>query len=323
MKRYFLFSAFIFCISAINGQIPQNSYHVINKVVVNNSDNQLTKLAFILPLAQSNPYQTVTHVNYHNGEKLDIPGSDDCYIRWIFTDHLPGMNQSKETYYEFDVTLNAVNIDFSKITTIYPYSKTSDIFRWYTGASGEYVDPKNHLISRVGDSIWSQSIDVLDYARRSYEWVASHYQYLNPYTGLHTLQDILNAGGGDCGNLTSIYVSLLRNKEIPARHIVTVRPDGVYHVWADFYLEKYGWVPVDVTYKNSNPKGDFFGKYDGSGIVMTKNVWLPVDKGNGETYYADILQSYTLWMWTNNIGGSRLTSSHNVLSTQYQMSSAD
>ena len=48
-------------------------------------------------------------------------------------------------------------------------------------------------------------------------------------------------------------------------------------MWAEFYLENYGWIPVDVTYKNLNPTGDFFGKYDGNGIVVTREVELLMD----------------------------------------------
>ncbi|UQT32617.1 transglutaminase-like domain-containing protein [Parabacteroides distasonis] len=47
----------------------------------------------------------------------------------------------------------------------------------------------------------------------------------------------------------------MRAKKIPAKHIVTVRPDGSHHVWADFYLERYGWIPVDVNARLVDPRG--------------------------------------------------------------------
>ena len=111
--------------------------------------------------------------------------------------------------------------------------------------------------------------DVLDYARRCYEYTAANYRYLNANTGLHTLSDNLKNGGGDCGNLSAIYLSLLRNKEIPARPVVCIRPDGSFHVWSEFYLEVYGWIPVDVTYKNSDMRGNYFGVYPGDCIVVS------------------------------------------------------
>lgn len=312
--KSFLFSIFLIGSVCIQAQTNQYTYRVNNKIVVDHISDQITRMAIIMPLAQTNQYQTVNNVKVYDGEKVPIPGSDDAYIRWTLTDLT--QKPTTEIYYDFDVTLHAINFDFSKIEIIYPYDTTSENYSWYVGQSGAYVDPNNPEIQRIGGAIWWQSSDILDYARRCYEYVAANYKYINPFTGLHTLKDILEAGGGDCGNLSSIFISLLRYKKIPARHIVTVRPDGVYHVWSDFYLEKYGWVPVDVTFKNSDPKGDYFGKFDGNGIVMTKEVWIPIDKGNGQTYYSDILQGYNMWIWSNQ--GSPIHSSHKLTSIQLQ-----
>ena len=316
MKKLLLFICIPMSMNNVNAQLSQTDYHVRSKVTVGNVDNQLTKLIIILPLAQSNQYQTVSNLSIYGGIIADIPETDDTYIRWTFTSDLPAAGESKETFYDFDVRLNSVNFDFSQVTTIYPYNTSSDTYLWYTGTSGVYVDPYNPTIQNIGDSLWLLSSDIVDYARRCYEYVAANYLYLNPNTGIHPLQDILNAGGGDCGNLTSIYVSLLRHKNIPSRHVVTVRPDNSYHVWADFYLENYGWVPVDVTYKNINPSGDFFGKYDGNGIIMTKEVWLFMDRGDGYTYYDVSLQNFDWWYWYSS-GGNNISSSYNLSSTAF------
>lgn len=313
MKVFLFFSVFLVGSVGIHAQNNQYTYHVNNKIVVNNINDQITRMAIIMPLAQTNQYQTVNNVKVYDGERVPIPGSDDVYIRWTLTEL--AQKPSAEIFYDFDVTLHAIHFDFSQITSLVPYDTTSENYTWYVGQSGAYVDPNNAEIRRIGSAIWWQSSDILDYARRCYEYVASNYKYINPFTGLHTLQEILDAGGGDCGNLSSVFISLLRYKKIPARHIVTVRPDGVYHVWSDFYLEKYGWVPVDVTFKNSDPKGDYFGKFDGNGIVMTKEVWVPLDKGNGQTYYSDILQGYNMWIWSNQ--GPSLQTSHKLTTIQF------
>jgi len=297
---------------AADAQTPRFSYHIKNRTIVTNGDHQLTRMVIIMPLAQTNQYQTVSNVNLNGGEVVSVPKTDDTYVRWTYTDNLPVTNQSREIFYDFDVTLNMVQFDFSRITELYPYDTTSKNYRWYTGKSGHFVDPDYPTIRETGDRLWAKSSDILDYARKCYEYVASNYKYLNPLTGLHPLPELLTKGGGDCGNLSSIFVSLLRYKKIPARHVVTVRPDGSYHVWADFFLEKYGWIPVDVTYKNSDPFGEYFGKYDGNGIVMTTDVCLPIDKGNGEIYVSDILQNYNWWIWYNK--GSRFELTHKLTS---------
>ncbi len=271
-------------------------YGIRMNVIISNKGATLTRLVVVIPLAQTNQYQDVQNVNLFSGTKVAIPKTDDFFIRWIYTKSVPSTGQKKESYYDFDVTLHPYNFNFSQVTTIPAYDTKSNIYLWYTGGSGDLIDPRNSTIMSIGKSLWGQSSDIIDYARRCYEYVAKNYKYKNPNTGLHSLKEILAAGGGDCGNLSSIYISLLRYKDIPSRHIVTVRPNGSFHVWADFYIQNYGWVPVDVTSKNSNPNGDFFGKYDGNGIVFTKEVWLQLNIGDQKQYCA-LLQSYAWWFW--------------------------
>ncbi len=100
------------------------------------------------------------------------------------------------------------------------------------------------------------------------------FDYLDPISGFHPLETILVKGGGDCGNLFTVFITLLRMKGIPARHIVGFRPDNSLHVWSDFYLENYGWIPVDVTYKQSDPTGDYFGDilFKNNGFILHRGI---------------------------------------------------
>ena len=301
-------------LALIPGTTGAAAYHVIKKVTVTNSSATLTRLTVIMPLAQTCQYQTVANVSVNTGTVLEVPRTEpaDRYVRWSITSGLPGPGQQKEFSCEFDVMLLPYNFDFSGLSAVNPYDSASNLFQWYTAVSGSYVDPQNAVIRRVGDSLWVRSSDIVDYARRCYDYVAWAYGYLNPNTGLHTLADILSAGGGDCGNLSSIWVSLLRYRKIPARHVVTVRPNATFHVWSEFYLEGYGWIPVDVTAEQSNPAGDYFGRYDGNGIVMNHGVYLELALGNGSTYYAPLLQTYGWWYWGS---GSGIQSGYSITSS--------
>ncbi|MBN2574703.1 MAG: transglutaminase domain-containing protein [Deltaproteobacteria bacterium] len=282
----------------VRGQ--SRKWHITSTVTVDNQNATLTRLVVILPSPQTNVYQDVENLAPGAGTQLGIPGTDDFYLRFFPSVGLPSPRSSASYAIAYDVTLYELSVDFSKVTTIPPYDTSAPDYARYTGPRGVYVDPDNATIGMIADSLASGNPDVLTYARAAYEHVASHYQYLNPNTGLHPLSEILAAGGGDCGNLASIYVSLLRHRGIPARHLVAVRPDGSYHVWADFLVAGYGWVPVDVTYKHDDPAGDYFGKValGGNGIIMDKQVWLTLDVGDGTTEVA-LLQNYAWWFWSN------------------------
>ena len=76
------------------------------------------------------------------------------------------------------------------------------------------------------------------------------------YSTITNLSDYaLHAGHADCGQQTLLLIALLRMNGIPARwQSGMVWSDGEYgkywnlHDWGLFYLEPYGWLPMDVTF---------------------------------------------------------------------------
>ena len=247
--------------------------------------------SIFLPYPSNDQYQQITDIST-DGEVLDFEDAGS-YVAWY------GEYDNEEKIdSSFSVTFRyrtySVEVDFSVIEEIHPYDTTSAIWKNYTGKSGKYIDPENRDIIKAADRMWDQSEDIVDYARRCYEYVASRFQYLNPNTGIHTLEDNIRNGGGDCGNLSAIFISLLRNKEIPARTVNCIRPEGSFHVWSEFYLEGYGWIPVDVTYKNADPSGDYFGTYPGDCIVVSYDLDKTLLAGDHE-YDLALLQTYAYW----------------------------
>ena len=309
--------AVAFALMIANSLLAQTSqsYHVDNTVrIIRTYCSSLNQLSVLVPVPQTDQYQTINNVTYNDGQLLSIPNTSNKYVRFFYTSEaIHTLSSIIDVTVSFNAVLHPFVFDFSQIGTIYPYNTSSNEYQQNIGASGVYVIPDHPTIVSIAQNIWSSSSDIVDYARRCYEYVAQNYDYLYPYTGLHTLSRILADGGGDCGNLTSIYVSLLRNKSIPSRHVVTVRPDGSLHVWAEFYLENYGWIPVDVTYKQSDPNGDYFGIYDGNGIVVSKGVYLTLEKTPGNSYQCAILQKYEWWYWHSNSNlCTEITSQHIV-----------
>ncbi len=89
------------------------------------------------------------------------------------------------------------------------------------------------------------------------------------------LGDVLKAcdlRSGTCTEWHSVYVAYLRALGIPAQFSFgfNLPPRGVdkkirgYHCWADVYLPKVGWIPVDVTEASKKPeqRDFYFGRVD-------------------------------------------------------------
>ena len=288
--RYLLLTAAL----AMNMQamLAQSSYQVKNSVTLRNEDCDLTKMSVILPVPVSNIYQDVVGLKGSSGTVLDLDASNR-YLRDIKTDGQPSSGESYTLSEEFSVTLYPMYIDMAQFTTLYPYDTESAIYKRYTADKGGYIDTSNPTIRSVSDRLWGESGgEILDYARLCYEYVAANFKYLYTDTGINPIATILSDGGGDCGNLASIFVNLMRAKKIPAKHIVTVRPDGSHHVWADFYLERYGWIPVDVNARLVDPRGNYFGYCRGDGIIMSEDICHEAEFLPGEKFEGVILQTF-------------------------------
>lgn len=260
------------------------AWRMSNKVdFTKKGDGTITRFQVFLPVPQTNIYQDVDNVTYTEGEVLT-----DCnygnQVVYVDRPDFPGSTYSLKT--EFHIYTKKVNVDFSKIKTIHPYNPDSEPCKRHLGDRGRFVMTSHPWVISIGDSLWQQSSDVLDYARRCYEYTATHFRYIHgPW---RTLDEILKAGGGECGDFSTVVVSLLRYKGIPSRHNNCITLAGGYHVWVDFYLEGYGWIPLDATYKNGVPDGDFFGKYDGQCVVLSQDFYSDF----GMEFKLSILQDY-------------------------------
>ncbi len=235
-------------------------YRVTCSLALPDLPKQASRLVLIFPVPATDTYQDVTNFHSSGGEVLDIPGTEDQCLRYILTDADLKAGNGKVITYRYDITLFDIGVDLVKVKRILPYVETDPAFRLYTGRSGVYIDPAEPRIAAISDRIQAESKDSLDYARRCYEYVARKFSYINPGTGLHPLAQVLNDGGGDCGNLSSVFISLMRRQGIPARAAVAIDitngADG--HAWAEFYLQGYGWIPVDVTAHKESGR-DYFG----------------------------------------------------------------
>ena len=152
-----------------------------------------------------------------------------------------------------------------------------------------------------------------------YEWTAQNLEYGNMHVGLRPIDFIMRNRITDCGNFSSVFISLLRAKGIPARHIVMMnpwekRPESWIrmHTRAEFYVPAYGWIPVDPTYKNSSPNGNFFGVFTGPNVVMYRGITLKHKGPNNEDTSLDPGSHYRVRYWYNSFGTAQFTHQFSV-----------
>jgi transglutaminase-like putative cysteine protease len=107
-------------------------------------------------------------------------------------------------------------------------------------------------------------IDQMAAAKLFYEVVNRHMHYSKEGTGWGRGDAVwaCDSGFGNCSDFHSLFISLARAAKIPAKFEIGFplpekRGDGEipgYHCWAKFRPAGKGWIPVDISEANKNPR---------------------------------------------------------------------
>lgn len=280
-----------------------------NSVSFQTTGSRLTKLVSVRPIAISNMYQYNSGTfNLDNGLQYRFIADADTtngFIMQTTTDERTLELISMGGHIYSDVCVMQpykLTVDFKKIKKIYPYDINSALYKQYTSEQLPDIAINNADAMAAADYFWKKSKgDVLKYARMCYEEVAQKLTWSDDFDML-PYEEVLRKGGGNCGSFTSVYVTLLRIKGIPARHVFALLQNRNYHIWAEFYLERYGWIPVDPTWKNGalkkgDMKSDYFGYYDGSAIIVSRGMYIPFYLDDGSRHAQRCMQHgwYNAW----------------------------
>lgn len=123
--------------------------------------------------------------------------------------------------------------------------------------------------------------DPLAKASAIYNYVISTMRYDKSGTGWGNGDAIwaCTAKRGNCTDFHSLFIGMMRAAGIPARFEIGFplpadQHEGVipgYHCWAQFYVEPYGWIPVDASeaWKHPDKKDYFFGAHDDNRLQFT------------------------------------------------------
>lgn len=194
-----------------------------------------------LPVPPSDDYQEISNIAAPGGELFDNPGARQKYARYTITN--PDPEVGIEVTLEFDYIPRGSEFSQAVVKEVLPYNTGSELFKAYTARYDGYIDTDNVTLRKASDRLWKRSANAYDYARKCFDYVIDTFNFI-PSDRRRTISELVASRDGDCGNLSSLFITLLRCKQVPARKVIVPN-----HVWAEFYLEGQGWIPVDPTFK--------------------------------------------------------------------------
>jgi transglutaminase-like putative cysteine protease len=156
------------------------------------------------------------------------------------------------------------------------------LYRYYTRTQ-EFMELTPEVI-RLAKQIVGNEKNPYFMAKAIYAWCVNNISYKYPPN--RGIRYCLPRRTGDCGSYSLIFVSLCRAVGIPARVANghwCCKAKLNYHVWPEFYLPNYGWIPADATdgrITRDTPgalagKGEmwyYFGNLDSGRFISSKGT---------------------------------------------------
>jgi transglutaminase-like putative cysteine protease len=183
----------------------------------------------------------------------------------------PGRGSSLSITDQFVYTCYEVNyyIDMEKIGT---YDKRDPDYVLFT-RSENYLQANDSEIVETCKQIVGDEANPYTAVHSIYQWVIDHMTY-QLVGGLKGAKFAFENGYGECGDYSALFVALCRAAGIPARPVVGrwATSEAVdWHVWAEFYLPGYSWIPVDPTVADTTGQlEDNFGHLDNKRLIFNK-----------------------------------------------------
>lgn len=141
--------------------------------------------------------------------------------------------------------------------------------------------PVDGVIAALAEQETRGLQEPLEKARAIYDYVVSTMRYDKSGEGWGRGDAIYacNAKQGNCTDFHALFIGMMRAAGIPARFEIgfPLPPEEAagevvgYHCWAKFYVEPYGWIPVDASeaWKHPEKREYFFGAHDEHRVFFT------------------------------------------------------
>ncbi|UMZ75081.1 stalk domain-containing protein [Natranaerofaba carboxydovora] len=240
----------------------------------NNADEKVSNLMFKTPaVVEHGRYQFLydSHIDPWPNEFQDsqetLPGNEKIKFE---NEQLPPGEQW-EIRAENTVVSFGIEFDIDKISPE-PYDEESELYQTFTSSS-LMSDPQESRIEEQAREIVGDEDNPLEKAKLIFRWVQDHMEYVPP--GNVGATRALEDGEGVCADYSDLFVALARASDIPARRLsgyyLTGESEGQFHAWAEFYLEGYGWIPVEATFEGDE-EFEYFGKLEPRHVFMSWDV---------------------------------------------------
>ena len=195
-------------------------------VVPGDHDHQSIKVTNITP----NPARVVTDPVHGNKvviwEVSPVAGEEQIYFRVDFSGKVIGRSP--------DVDPGLVK----------PTKQASRVWRDYTRGE-KWIETDEDITLRAREIVGYET-NPYHQARSIFDWMIENLEFVPGGTENRGASGTLIGRKGDCGQYSFLFAAMCRSLGIPARAVTNIWFDGGRHRYAEFHVDPYGWIPVDI-----------------------------------------------------------------------------
>ena len=167
--------------------------------------------------------------------------------------------KGKKTHFEYTFSYDVAERHIAQqdlIAMVEPYKKSNADYKKYTGNYPPHIIITDDMRALAREIVGEETNPVLQ-ASLIFDWISMRYPWAGAreYSTLTNIPEYVLANGhGDCGQVTLLYITLVRSLGIPARWESgwMLHPDEInWHDWGETYFEGVGWVPTDQSFGRS------------------------------------------------------------------------
>jgi len=228
------------------------TWKVITKIKIRNSSNKrILNMIIRIPTFTEDYHQKVLSLKCDNRcrvrKKSEMNNMAYILIREVKPSSIKTVNM------ESLIEVKALTFNLKKVYNPTFFTSLPQKYIVYTRPQ-QYWETEDEIIkSAVEKLIKETKEDTLKYIRAAFKFVNENIKLKSPMNVRLGAIKALKSYEGDCDELSDVFITLLRGRNIPARRVVGYfvksKNNGTYelepHAWSEVLLSDGIWVPFD------------------------------------------------------------------------------
>lgn len=281
---------------------PSRTLRFTYKVTVKDIPSDAKRVRVWIPVAQSDLHQRVRLLSIKSQTKTLITRDSEYGNRMMYAELRRPPGGKAEFTLEYEVTRREYSRgDYAELER----ENRGDWAQVVPAAMTRLLEPDTLIptdgkIKALAVQVTGSQTLEIGKAKAAYDYLFTNMRYDKTGTGWGRGDAIwaCDAKRGNCTDFHSPFIGMLRADGIPARFDIGFSlPENQhegdipgYHCWAEFYVNRIGWIPVDISeaWKAQEKRDYFFGSVDANRVQFStgRDITLsPKQEGPALNYF--------------------------------------